>query len=99
MKGARFGPKLHRRLTVTKKSNLMSLKGAFVKDARGSKQNIWKASGISPEVSELDRLLEEIIEKESLVDSSREGESVIRKNEQNRKAAEDMRKTAMERMG
>ena len=58
-----------------------------------------KAGGISPEVSELDRLLEEIIEEESLVDSSREGESIIRKNEQNRKAAEDMRKTAMERMG
>ena len=58
-----------------------------------------KASGISPEVSELDRLFEEIIQKESLAKSSREGKSTIRKNKQDRKAAEDMQKTAMERMG
>ena len=40
MKGARFGPKLHQRLTVMKKSNFMSLKGAFVK-IRGAQSKIF----------------------------------------------------------
>ena len=55
--------------------------------------------GISPEVTELDSLLEEIIEKESLAESSRESDSAIKKNEEERKIAEDLRKTAMESMG
>ena len=62
-------------------------------------KNEEKASGISPEVTELDSLLEEIIEKESLAESSRESDSAIKKNEEERKIAEDLRKTAMESMG
>ena len=62
-------------------------------------KNEEKASGISPEVTELDSLLEEIIEKESLAESSRESDSAIKKNEEERKIAEDLRNTAMESMG
>ena len=58
-----------------------------------------KASGISPEVTELDSLLEEIIEKESFAESSRESNSTIKKNEEERRIEEDIRKTAMESMG
>ena len=62
-------------------------------------KNEEKASGISPEVTELNSLLEEIIEKESLAESWRESDSAIKKNEEERKIAEDLRKTAMESMG
>ena len=54
-----------------------------------------KASGISPEVTELDKLLEGIVEKESLQELSRESDSTIKKNEEERKVAEDLGKTAM----
>ena len=54
-------------------------------------KNEEKASGISPEATELDSLLEEIIEKESLAESSRESDSAIKKNEEERKIAEDLR--------
>ena len=43
-----------------------------------------KASGILPEVTELYSLLEEIIEKENLAESSRGSDSAIKKNEENR---------------
>ena len=57
------------------------------------------ASGISPEVTELDRLLEEVIEKDNLAECSRESDKTIKKNEEDRKTAEGIRKTAMESIG
>ena len=72
------------------------LKAKYLEKIKGEE----KASGISPEVTELDKLLEEIVEKESLAESSRESDSTsIKKNEEERKVAEDLRKTAMESMG
>ena len=58
-------------------------------------KNEEKASGISSEVTEFDSLLEEIVEMESLAESSRESDSTIKKNEEERRIAEDLRKTAM----
>ena len=57
-----------------------------MKDTRGSKQNYMdrineeKASGIFPEVTELYSLLEEVIEKENLAESSSRSDSTIKKN-------------------
>ena len=57
-----------------------------------------KASGISPEQTELDALLEEISEREKLAESTRE--SCSSKNvETDRKKAEEMRAQALERVG
>ena len=57
-----------------------------------------KASGISPEVTELDKLLKEIAEKESLAEPSRKRDSTMKKNEEECKVADDLWKTTMESM-
>jgi hypothetical protein len=58
-----------------------------------------KASGISPEVSELDVLLEEITEKGKVAEEENEGTSNKKKVQLEKGKAEDMRIKAMERIG
>lgn len=60
-----------------------------------------KASGITVESSELDCALEEILEKEKAAKEKLESEDEIKKKavENEKAAAEDMRKQALERMG
>lgn len=56
------------------------------------------ASGISPEQSELDVMLEEIVEREDLAEAEKENEDHFerRKAEADRMAADDVRRQAME---
>lgn len=58
-----------------------------------------RATGISPEESELDTLLEEITDKEKVAEESRDNEPNRKKVETDKKTAEEMRKEAMERFG
>lgn len=58
-----------------------------------------KVSGIFFEVIEFDKLLEEIVEKESLVELLRESDLIIKKNEEECKVVEDLWKIVMESMG
>ena len=62
-------------------------------------RNEERASGISPEATELDSLIEEILEKEKLAESSRNEDETVKKNDQERKTAECVRKLAMETFG
>ena len=62
-------------------------------------RNEERASGISPDATELDSLIEEILEKEKLAESSRSEGEMVKKNDQERKTAECMRKMAMETFG
>ena len=55
-------------------------------------RNEERASGISPEATELDSLIEEILEKEKLAESSRNEDETVKKNDQERKTAECVRK-------
>lgn len=55
-----------------------------------------KASGISPEETELDSLLEEITDREKLADETRD--NTTKKAEADKNTAEEMRKLAMERV-
>ena len=59
------------------------------------------ASGISPEMSEIDKLLEQIIERfeESDRESGDKGEKGERSKTEDRKKAEEMRKLSMEKLG
>ena len=60
-----------------------------------------RASGISPEMSEIDKLLEQIIERfeESDRESGDKGEQGERSKTEDRKKAEEMRKLSMEKLG
>ena len=60
-----------------------------------------KASGIKVETSELDNLLEEIIEREKNVKAKIESQDMDKnkKAEKEKATAEEVRKQAMERMG
>ena len=60
-----------------------------------------RASGISPEMSEIDKLLEQIIERfeESDRESEDKGEQGERSKTEDRKRAEEMRKLSMEKLG
>ena len=59
-----------------------------------------RASGISPEMSEIDKLLEQIIERfeESDRESGDKGEQGERSKTNDRKKAEEMRKLSMEKL-
>ena len=63
-------------------------------------QSEIKASGISPELSELDVLLEELIGLEDLSEEEKQNESEekIKKDDQDRAKALDVRKKAMEKL-
>jgi len=57
-------------------------------------------SGIAvDEVSELEGLIDEIIDREKLTEESRDNEGPLKKLEAEKEAAEQMRKEAMERFG
>lgn len=60
-----------------------------------------RASGISPEMSEIDKLLEQIIERfeESDKETGDKGEQAERSKTEDRKKAEEMRKLSMEKLG
>ncbi|XP_029211245.2 reticulocyte binding protein 2 homolog b-like [Acropora millepora] len=60
-----------------------------------------RASGISPEMSEIDKLLEQIIQRfeESDRESGDKGEQDERSKTEDRKKAEEMRKLSMEKLG
>ena len=58
------------------------------------------ASGITvEEISELDALICEIIERERMAEEARESNANWKKNDVDKKTAEEMRKVAMERYG
>ena len=58
------------------------------------------ASGITvEEISELDALICEIIERERMAEEARESNANWKKNDADKKTAEEMRKVAMERYG
>ena len=60
-----------------------------------------RASGISPEMSEIDKLLEQIIKRfeESDRESGDKGDQGERSKTGDRKKAEEMRKPSMEKLG
>ena len=60
-----------------------------------------RASGISPEPSEIDKLLEQIIERfeESDREAGDKGEQAEKSKTEDRKKAEEMRKLSMEKLG
>ena len=60
-----------------------------------------KASGISPEPTELDRAVEEIIQLEETAEMEQQTSNGAQKEkeETDRQKAENMRKTAMEKLG
>ena len=60
-----------------------------------------RASGISPEMSEIDKLLEQIIERfeESDKETGDKGKQAERSKTEDRKKAEEMRKLSMEKLG
>lgn len=85
------------------KVNVRSVRDRYsllAKKYRKQMQNEKKASGIVPEVSELDVLLEELIELEDMSESERENETEekTKKADQNRAKAADIRKKAMEKL-
>ena len=60
-----------------------------------------RGSGISPEMSEIDKLLEQIIERfeESDKETGDKGEQAERSKTEDRKKAEELRKLSMEKLG
>lgn len=62
-------------------------------------KNEERATGISPEQTELDQLIEEITEKERQAEATRETEDQTKKGEREREVAMDIRKKAMETFG
>lgn len=59
-----------------------------------------KASGISPEETEVDKLMEEITERVQLADASRENDDIkAKKAEKEQLVAQDIRQQAMETFG
>ena len=67
---------------------------------KGKMREEESASGITvEEISELDALICEIIERERMAEEERESNANLKKNDADKKIAEEIRKVAMERYG
>ena len=72
----------------------------FQKKQMEKKKEEESASGIAvDDVTELETLIDEIIDQEKLAEESRDSEGALKKIEADKQTAEKMRKEAMERFG